>query len=104
MVVGGCHKERVRDTPENVAFINGKNMVVKTKRRRYIVIEGEGRGAVYKENSYSVIRTDNLNKDRAIKRLNSNKSFHTILTTGSIKKAKRVIKEKEVKNGTKHGL
>lgn len=93
MVVGGCHKEGVRDTSEKVALINGKSMVVKTKRRRYIVVEGESRGAVYKENSYSVIRTDNLNKERTIKRLNSNKSIHTLVTTGSIKKAKRVIQE-----------
>ncbi len=79
-------------------------MVVKTKRRRYIVVEGESRGAVYTENRYSIIRADNRNKERIIKRLNSNKSFHTIVTTGSIKKAKRVIREKEVKNGTEHGL
>jgi len=68
--------------------------MIKTKRKRYIVVEGSVRGAIYADERYSIVRTDHMKKEDVIKKLNSNKSLHTILTTGSAKKAKNVIKRR----------
>lgn len=75
---------------------------MKDRRKRYVVVLGEAPRALYREGGYSVVRADHLSAGDVIKRLNSNKSLHTIVTTGTIKKAKRIIEE--VKDGTKHGL
>jgi hypothetical protein len=92
MVVGGSNKEGVRAARKKM----------KDRRKRYIVVSGRARGAVYAEDGYSIVLSDNRSVEETIKRLNSNKSLHTIVTTGTIKKAKRIIEE--VKDGTKHGL
>jgi hypothetical protein len=66
---------------------------MKTLRKRYVVVRGVVKRSVYTDGFYSIVRTDNKNEEETIKRLNSNKSLHTVVTTGTVKKAKRVVKE-----------
>jgi molybdopterin biosynthesis enzyme MoaB len=82
-VVGRSNKEGVRDTRKKM----------KTLRKRYVVVRGVVKRSVYTDGFYSIVRTDNKNEEETIKRLNSNKSLHTVVTTGTVKKAKRVVKE-----------
>ena len=84
-------------------------MVVKVKRKRYIVVKGRVKPCVFFDGTYSIVRTINLEKKKVLEKLNTNKTINrTIVTTGSIKKAKKVIEEmqkmEEKENGTKYGL
>jgi RNase P/RNase MRP subunit POP5 len=83
MVVGRSNKEGVRDTRKKM----------KTLRKRYVVVRGVVERSVYTDGLYSIVRTDNKREEGTIKTLNTNKSLHTVVTTGTVKKAKRVVKE-----------
>jgi hypothetical protein len=84
-------------------------MVVKRKRKRYIVVKGDTDAKPFSDEAYFIVKTTNLKQKEVLEKLNTNKTINrTIVTTGSIKKAKKIIEEmkkmEEKENGTKHGL
>ena len=68
-----------------------------------MVVKGRVRGSVFYDGTHSIVRTNHRELERTIKKLNSNKALQSVVTTGTIKRAKDIIKEVNG-NGTKYGL